>query len=397
MTTAAGVDQTVMTGVWQDVVGQHRAAEVLQRAAIAGADRDRHAMSHAWLFTGPPGSGRSNAALAFAAALQCERRTGCGDCRACRSVMSGNHPDVTSVRTEKLSIGVDEVRELVRSAALAPATGRHQVMVVEDADRVTERGADALLKSIEEPAPRTVWILCAPTPEDLIVTIRSRCRQLRLVTPSVDAIADLLVRRDGCDAETARLAARASQGHIGRARALARHPEVRERRREVLLLPTRLTSLAACLTAAQKLVDSTAAEASRRTGELDKTEAAELAEQLGEGGGKGRRQRHVAAAFRDLEEQQKLRSKRLQRDGLASAISELTAFYRDVMARQLGAAAEPVNPDLVAEVAQVADASTPEVTVRRLDALEACMVALEGNVAPLLAVEALMVKLGLPA
>ncbi|NMD46047.1 MAG: DNA polymerase III subunit delta', partial [Propionibacterium sp.] len=189
--------------VWADLVGQDRVVEVLRRA-VAG---DAHAMTHAWLITGPPGSGRSNAARAFAAALQCERG-GCGECSACRTSLSGAHPDVTLVRTEQLSIGVDEVRDLVRRAAMSPTLRRYQVIVVEDADRVTERGADALLKSIEEPATRTVWLLCAPTPDDVVVTIRSRCRRVELATPGPAAVAELLVRRDGVPADLAEFAAR---------------------------------------------------------------------------------------------------------------------------------------------------------------------------------------------
>ena len=184
-------------------------------------------MSHAWLFTGPPGSGRSNAAVAFAAALQCED-AGCGECHACHTVLSGTHADVTVVRTEKLSIGVDEVRDLVRRAALAPVGRRWQILIVEDADRLTEQACNALLKAIEEPTDRTVWMLCAPTVEDVLPTIRSRCRLVTLSTPVTADVADFLVRRDGVDAGLASYAARASQGHIGRARALARdeaHPQ----------------------------------------------------------------------------------------------------------------------------------------------------------------------------
>ena len=229
----------VLTGVWADLVGQEKAVEVLRRAAESQPGRSSHAMSHAWLITGPPGSGRSNAAKAFAAALQCAEH-GCGQCNACRTTLSGAHPDVTLVRTEALSIGVDEVRELVRRAAMNPAHGRHQVVVVEDADRITERGADALLKAIEEPAPKTVWLLCAPTPEDVIVTIRSRCRRLHLATPRDEAVADLLTRRDGIPPEMAAEAARAGQGHIGRARRLARDEEARARRNAIGELPTRL-------------------------------------------------------------------------------------------------------------------------------------------------------------
>ena len=180
--------------VWDELVGQQRAVDILRRAVAGG----RHAMTHAWLFVGPPGSGRSNAARAFAAAVQCPRG-GCGECNDCRTARSGAHPDVTLLRTEQLSIGVAEVRDLVSRANIAPINRRWQVIVVEDADRITERGADALLKALEEPAPKTVWLLCAPSADDVIVTIRSRCRELRLVTPPVEDVARLLMRRDGVD------------------------------------------------------------------------------------------------------------------------------------------------------------------------------------------------------
>ncbi|NNG20888.1 DNA polymerase III subunit delta' [Naumannella sp. ID2617S] len=375
------------TGVWADLVGQQPAIEVLRRA-VAGA---KNAMSHAWLITGPPGSGRSNAGRAFAAALQCERG-GCGECTACRTAMSGAHPDVTLVRTEMLSIGVEEVRDLVRRASMSPTLGRRQVLVVEDADRVTERGADALLKAIEEPAARTVWILCAPTPDDVVATIRSRCRLLTLTTPNPAAIAELLIRRDGVDPAMAAYAARASGGHVGRARALARNEGARNRRREVLRIPSSLTGLAACLDAAANLVEATNEEAAAATAELDSRERAALEEALGFGT-KGARPRQAAAALKDLEEQQKARAKRLQRDALDRALTELTGYYRDVLSEQTRAGAELVNPELAREITGLGRRSTPEATLRRIDALLACRTAIEGNVAPLLAVESMMIAL----
>ena len=240
--------------VWDSLVGQARVVESLQ-AAVAG-----RGMSHAWLFTGPPGSGRSNAAVALAAALQCERG-GCDECHECHTVQAGTHADVTVVRTEKLSIGVDEVRDLVRRAALSPVGRRWQVMIVEDADRLTEQACNALLKAIEEPTERTVWMLCAPTVDDVLPTIRSRCRLVTLATPTADDVAAFLVRKDGVADGLAAYAARASQGHIGRARALARDEATRNRRREVVTIPARLTSLGACMTAAANLVEVTKEEA----------------------------------------------------------------------------------------------------------------------------------------
>ncbi|MCW5953513.1 MAG: DNA polymerase III subunit delta', partial [Propionibacteriaceae bacterium] len=298
----------VEPGVWDELIGQERVVATLRRAV----EGERHAMTHAWLFTGPPGSGRSNAARAFAAALQCPDG-GCGTCQACVTALSGAHPDVTVVRTERLSIGVDEVRELVRRAAMAPTLGRYQVLIVEDADRVTERGADALLKAVEEPAARTVWLLCAPTADDVIVTIRSRCRRIELRTPSETAVAELLQRRDGVEPELAGFAARAAQGHVGRARALARNEAARQTRTDILRLPQRLGSLGQCLEAAAQVVKSTADEATRITAELDAREQAELSEALGMGT-KGARPRSAQAALSALADEQKLRAKRLQRD-----------------------------------------------------------------------------------
>lgn len=375
-------------GVFDELIGQDRAVETLRRA-VGGSN---HSMTHAWLFVGPPGSGRSNAARAFAAALQCERG-GCGECNDCRTSLSGAHPDVTLLRTEKLSIGVEEVRDLVGRANVSPARCKHQVVVVEDADRITERGADALLKSLEEPAPGTVWILCAPTADDVIITIRSRCRELRLVTPSVDDVAELLVARDGVAPALAAFCARVAQGHVGRARALARHDDVRIRRHEILSLPAKLHSLADCLTAAEVLVSNSQKEAEQTTRELDAREMARLQETVGAAGLKGAKARHAQAAIRDLEEQQKARAKRLQRDALDGVLTELTGYYRDVIAAQTAPGVPLVNADMADEITLIARRSSPEQTVRALDALLEARTALEGNVAPLLAMEALMVEL----
>ncbi len=245
--------------MWRDLVGQGELVGQLEDA-VRGAEVARQggptsSMTHAWLFTGPPGSGRSNAARAFAAALLCDRG-GCGECLSCRTALSGSHADVTLVVTEQSVITVGVARETVRQAALAPAGSRWQIMIVEDADRLHERAADALLKSIEEPPPRTVWLLCAPTIEDVAPTIRSRCRSLVLRTPPTVDVAAHLVSRDGVSEGIAMFAARASQGHIGRARALAVDETARNRRREVLRIPGQLSDLGSCMTAAANLVDA---------------------------------------------------------------------------------------------------------------------------------------------
>lgn len=380
---------SVTTGVWSDLIGQDRVVDTLRNAVAGG----RHAMTHAWLIVGPPGSGRSNAARAFAAALQCPQG-GCGECQSCRTALSGAHPDVTLVRTEQLSIGVDEVRELVRGASMSPALGRYQILVIEDADRITDKGADALLKALEEPAAKTVWMLCAPTPEDVIATIRSRTRLVELATPSDEAVAALLMRRDKVPEALASYAARIAQGHIGRARNLARNEDARRRRKEILDLPARLTSLGACLTAAANLIEAAAEEASAATADLDAREKADLNEALGFGA-RGIKPRNQGAALKDLEDQQKARVKRFQRDAIDRVLTELTAYYRDVLTVQTKAKASLINADRAPEIGKLAAATTPEATLGRIDAVLDCRTAIETNVAPLLALEALLIRLQL--
>lgn len=410
--------------VWDDVVGQERVTEQLSAAArdadafvtTEAADRaspaasggsgdsapSGSAMTHAWLFTGPPGSGRSTAARAFAAALQCVSpdralggAPGCGFCEGCHTAMVGTHADVEVVRTELLSIGVRETRDLVRRAQLSPAGGRWQVIVLEDADRLTEGAGNVLLKAVEEPAPRTVWLLCAPSTEDVLPTIRSRCRHLGLRTPPVGAVSDVLVRRDGVEPEMAAYAARATQGHIGRARRLATDERARARRAAVLKLPQQVVDVGGALKAAQQLIDTAAEDAKEISEELDAKETEELRAALGasEGKGGGRLPRGTAGAMKELQDKQKRRSTRAQRDSLDLALTDLTGLYRDVLARQLGSQVALANEEAGDSVRRLATSSKPEQTLRRIEAVLECRRALDRNVAPLLAVESMAMSL----
>lgn len=398
-------DQPVLSGVWSDLVGQQQAVVALRRAVVAAQAAKlamtskagwrvdaHHAMTHAWLLTGPPGSGRSVAARAFAAALECPDG-GCGHCNTCRTSLSGAHPDITICRTEQLSIKVDEIRELVRKAAMAPISGPWQILIVEDADRVGDRAADALLKSLEEPPARTVWLLCAPNADDMVATIRSRTRQVRLVTPSDQAVAQLLMSRDGVSSDDAWRAARAAQGHIGRAKALAGDHQVWERRQSIVNLPKQWTSLTACLESAADVVAQAQKEAEAKTAELDLAERRQLEQALGVGG-KASRPRSAAAALSQLEEQQKARAKRLQRDSIDFVLTELASWYRDVLAIQSGVAStDLINLANNADVRVAAAASTPQRTTAQLRAILGTRGVIESNVPPLLAVEALFVEL----
>lgn len=381
--------------VWDDVVGQPALVETLQRAVVAAADRltggSGHGMTSAWLLTGPPGSGRSTAAHAFAAALQCAHG-GCAECTQCRTAFNGAHPDVRLVRTEGLSIGVDDVRRLVHDAALLPALRRWQVIVVEDADRLTDAAGDALLKSLEEPSPRTVWVLCAPTAEDVLITVRSRCRTLVLRTPPPADIAAVLERRDRVSPAMAAYAARASQGHIGRARLLALDEATRNRRREVLSIPTVLRDLGGCLTAAANVHDVASEEGAAAAARLDSRELADL-EQAWGAGDRASRTRGFAGALSGLREDQRKRQKRVMRDSIDGVLIDLLSFYRDVLVRQTGAHVELVNAEHVSAIEQLARSGTPEQTLAHIEGVLACREALTANAAPLLALEALMLRL----
>jgi DNA polymerase-3 subunit delta' len=378
------------TGVWSRLVGQRHAVETLRRA-VAG-----QGMTHAWLFTGPPGSGRSNAALAFAAALQCERGTGCGECHACRTTLAGAHPDVSITRSETSVHYIDHMRELVRRASLHPVENKWQVMVIEDADRLTRgedtRTANSLLKAIEEPTPRTVWLLCAPTVEDVLSTIRSRCRHVWLATPTTEEVTRFLVA-EGVAEPVAAFAARASQGHIGRARALAGDEQTRNRRREVVAIPAGLTSLGACMNAAANLVDIARDETAAITERSNARDLADLDALYGDDR-KARASRSYRASLRELQHTQKQREKRRVMDVVDRSLMDLLSVYRDAILLQTGGHGDLVNEESRDQVADLARRTSPESNLRRIDAVFAARQQMaEFNTTPLLALESMMVAL----
>ena len=377
--------------VWDDVVGQAPAVAVLERAV-----RDPEAMTHAWLFTGPPGSGRSVAARAFAAALQCPEG-GCGTCRECRTALDGTHADVTLVATEGLSIKVKEARELVQEAARRPSLGRWRVIIVEDADRLTEQAADALLKALEEPTPRTVWMLCTPSPEDVLVTVRSRTRAVRLRTPAPADVAALLHRRDGVELPMALYAARAAQSHIGLARRLARDEGARRRRHEVLTLTSRIRTVGEAVNAAAVIASVADEEGAAASAERDTAERARLLETLGADPAARTQPPHVRSQLKALEDEQKVRAKRFQRDMIDRALIDLLSVYRDALVAASGAPVDLVNADHSGVVDQVRSALSPEQILHAMDAIGQARERIDANVPPLLALEAMAVGLRLPS
>ncbi len=388
--SASDVHQEAPAGVWSGLVGQRHAIATLQRA-VSG-----QGMTHAWLFTGPPGSGRSNAAIAFAAALQCERGTGCGECHACRTALAGSHPDVSVTRSETSMLYIKDMRELVHRSALRPVEKRWQVMIIEDADRLGDasgRTGNTLLKAIEEPTPKTVWLLCAPTVEDVLPTIRSRCRTVSLATPTAAEVTRFLVQREGVPESVAAFAARASQGHIGRARALASDEKTRNRRREVVALPGRLTSLGACMNAAANLVDIARDETAMLTENSNARDLADLDALYGDDR-KSHASRSYRASLRELQHSQKQREKRRIMDVIDRGLMDIMSVYRDAIALQTGASSDLVNEEVRDMVVDLARRSTPEENIRRIDTVFAAREQMmEFNTTPLLALESMMVSL----
>lgn len=378
------------TGVWGRLVGQPDVVDQLRAAAAADSP------GHAWLLVGPAGSGRSVAARAFSAALQCATRTGCGSCAACRAAVAGTHPDVRWVATERLSLGVKEMRALAPTAQSAPTAGRHVVIVLENADRLTESAGNVLLKPLEEPGPATVFLLCAPAAGDVLPTVRSRCRAVTLRIPSAADVTEVLVA-EGVDRGLAAFAAAASQGHVGRARWLARDEQARERRAAVLRLPQSLRTVGSALAAAAELVRAAEQEAAAETGPRDEAERKALQQALGVGV-RGVSPRGTAGPLKELEAEQKSRLTRSKRDVLDRALVDLAAWYRDVLVQQLGAGAtvREVHSDQAAPVATLARSYTPEAVLRCVEAVLACREAIAANVAPLLACEAMALRLRSP-
>ncbi|GAA2099085.1 DNA polymerase III subunit delta' [Brevibacterium salitolerans] len=378
------------TGVWSELVGQDRAIAQLRRAAVPGSG----SMTHAWLLTGPPGSGRSNAARAFAAALLTPDH---GESRspAAERALRGIHESMTVLSTQKSVITIDEVRELVATAHQSPVNAPWRVVIIEDADRMSERTSNVLLKAIEEPPPATVWILCAPSQQDVLTTIRSRCRSVSLRVPSADAVAQLLVRRDGVDPQTARWAAHASQSHIGRAKRLALHPDARTEREFTLGIPAHLTSVGSTVRIAARIVDVAKERAAARTESRNAEERDSLLRTLGVDAG-GKIPPSARSQIKRLEDEQKRRSVRARNDELDSIFIELLSLYRDVLAHQLGSRTEFINVEETERIARLAAESDETTTLMRIDVLRKARERLATNMAPALVVEAAFIGLSNP-
>lgn len=378
--------------VWSELTGQDAAIAVFRAAAEsartpsgAGAQQ----MTHSWLVTGPPGSGRSNLAYAFATALISGDPDGDEATRI--QVDARSHPDLHVLATEGVIIKRDDVREIVKRSHYSPSVGRHRVIIVEDADRMTEQTSNFLLKELEEPPERTVWILCAPSEADLIPTIRSRVRSVRLQVPSVADVAALLERRDGVDPVLAERAAREAQSHIGMAHRLATNDEARRRRSETLELALFVGSAATAVATAARFLEIAGEDAKAITELRDAEERAHALHSLGVAPGQA-----VPSALRPqlkaLEDDQKRRATRSLRDGIDRILVDLASLFRDILLVQLAADVELVNREMLAAIEAAAASASPARTLATLDAIQEARTRIDGNVAPALALEAMLVS-----
>ncbi|MFT8704945.1 DNA polymerase III subunit delta' [Bifidobacterium aquikefiricola] len=412
--------------VWDSIVGQRPVVEMLSKLAELSAlenrgamardamaqgaqetepshnreqdeRRVRHGLAQSWLFCGPPGSGRSNLARAFAAALESPDH-GMGDTpsNVTQQILAGTHPDVTVLSTDKVTIGIDEVRGLIAQSEQMPSTAPWRIIIIEDVDRMLERTTNVLLKEIEEPAEHAIWMLCAPSPQDVLPTIRSRTRVVNLAVPSQAAVAKFILEHTDVDEHVASRASRLAEGHIGIARLYATNERVMSDRDELIVgvLNLRRTSDAVLL--AQRLIDSAQGQAQEEVeSQVDRDERNfRRINGLDEG---ERLPAELRPAFHAIGKKEDVRRRitRRSRDVLDRAFNSVASIYRDVGVLQNNAedSAGLINLENRTAITELSIRIDRNRAVACLEAVETARRRLGSNGAPLLVCEALFSSL----
>jgi DNA polymerase-3 subunit delta' len=384
--------------VWDSLVGQDKAIAQLKEVLAAPKD-----LAQSWLICGAPGSGRSNLALAFAAALECPNG-GDGTCPQCKAVLAGTHPDVSVLSTTTVGIDIDSVRRLVATSEQMPQMGRWRILLITDVDRMAERTTNVLLKEVEEPAANTIWLLCAPSAQSVLPTIRSRCRVLTLAVPTNPQVSDFLLKKYGKGSgfeppltdSQAHQAARLAQGHIGLASLYATHHEMVTSRREILEKLLRLVRASDAVLLADDILKIADDQAQQSVEERARRRQQDFRRDNGLGADETMPPR-LLAQYRQLDKKADLKREqtRATRDVLDRFLNDISSLYRDVGVVQAGAIDQAglVNLSLRDQVVALSLRLSGREVIDRLDAVETARRRLNGNGSPQLVFEALLTAL----
>lgn len=379
--------------VWDSLVGQQPVIDMLSRIAQG----DPRQITQSWLICGPPGSGRSNMARAFAAALESPDH-GMNDepTRVTQQVLAGTHPDVTLLTTNKVTIGIDQVREIITTSEQMPATAPWRIIIIEDVDRMLERTTNVLLKEIEEPAEHCIWLLCAPSAQDVLPTIRSRTRIVNLAVPSASAVAEFLTSTTNVEPKIAQRAARLAEGHIGIAKLYATDKQVMTDRDELVVGVLNLARASDAVLLAGNLIDNAKAQAEVDASRTAADQEAEFRRINGLEPGE-RIPPKLRGAFNQIAKKDDLKrlTTRRTRDVLDRALNSIASIYRDVAVLQNNAedSVGLINLENRSAITELSVRLNRAGAVARLDEVAHTRKRLAGNGNPLLVFESLFCAL----
>ena len=379
--------------VWDSLVGQKPVIDMLSRIAQG----DPSQITQSWLICGPPGSGRSNMARAFAAALESpDHGMSAEPTRVTQQVLAGTHPDVTVLTTNKVTIGIDQVREIITTSEQMPATAPWRIIIIEDVDRMLERTTNVLLKEIEEPAEHCIWLLCAPSAQDVLPTIRSRTRIVNLAVPSTQAVAGFLTSTTNVEPKVAQRAARLAEGHIGIAKLYATDERVMSDRDELVVGVLNLARASDAVLLAGNLIDNAKAQAEADANRITAGQEAEF-RRINGLAPSDRIPPKLRGAFNQIAKKDDVKRlvTRRTRDVLDRALNSIASIYRDVAVLQNNAedSVGPINLENRSSITELSVRLNRAGAVTRLDEVAHARKRLAGNGNPLLVFESLFCAL----